>query len=145
MKYKSENMILLSGKSYPHDPIKVNKGKNRKPHHIFTPNKNHRRISCNPVFASTYSNPPAKSVSNYYNLACYNSGLITIQLPHPSTKKQVDDLGVMFKMHDTWNSLLINLPKQWSVRLSPSIPLLPKKKHKYRPHQTLQTCRIWSR
>jgi hypothetical protein len=63
--------------------------------------KNHREISCNPISASTYNNPPAKSVSNYYNLAHYDSGLTAIQLPHPSTKKQVDDPGVMFKMHDT--------------------------------------------
>jgi hypothetical protein len=33
-------MILLGGKSYPHDPGKVSKGENRKPHHIPTPNKN---------------------------------------------------------------------------------------------------------
>jgi hypothetical protein len=94
-------MILLGCKSYPHDLGKVSKGENRKPHHIPTPNKNHRGISCNPISASTYNNPPAKSVSNYYNLAHYNSGLTAIQLPHPSTKKQVDDPGVMFKMHDT--------------------------------------------
>jgi len=85
-------MIFLGGKSYLHDPGKVNKGENRKTHHIFTPNKNHRRISCN---------PPAKFVSNYYNFAYYNNGLTAIQLPHPSTKKQVDDPRVMFKMHDT--------------------------------------------
>jgi hypothetical protein len=57
LKHKSENMIILGGKSYPHDPGKVSKGENRKPHHISTPNKNHRRISCNPISASTYSNP----------------------------------------------------------------------------------------
>jgi hypothetical protein len=28
-------------------------------------------------------------------------------LPHPSTKKQVDDPRVMFKTHDTWDFLLI--------------------------------------
>jgi len=94
-------MILLGSKSYPHDPGKVSKGENRKPHHIPTPNKNHQGISCNPISASTYNNPPAKSLSNYYNLAHYNSGLTAIQLPHPSTKKQVDDPGVTFKMHDT--------------------------------------------
>jgi hypothetical protein len=95
-------MILLGCKSYPHDLGKVSKGENRKPHHIPTPNKNHRGISCNPISASTYNNPPAKSVSNYYNLAHYDdSGPTAIQLPHPSTKKQVDDPGVMFKMHDT--------------------------------------------
>jgi len=77
------------------------KGENRKPHHIPTPNKNHRGISYNPIYASTYNNPPAKSMSNYYNLAHYNNGLIAIQLPRLSTKKQVDDPGVMFKMHDT--------------------------------------------
>jgi hypothetical protein len=94
-------MIILGGKSYPHDPGKVNKGENRKRHHISILNKNYRRISCNPIFASTYCNPPAKFVSNYYNLAHYNSGLTVIQLPHPSTKKQVDDPKVMFKTHDT--------------------------------------------
>jgi hypothetical protein len=55
--------------------------------------KNHRGISCNPISASTYNNPPAKSVSDYYNLAHYDSSLTAIQLPHPSTKKQVDDPG----------------------------------------------------
>jgi hypothetical protein len=94
-------MIFLSGKSYPHDLGKVSKGENIKPHHISIPNKNHKGISYNSIFASTYSNPPAKSMSNYYNLTHYNSGLTAIQLPHPSTNKQVDDLGVMFKMHDT--------------------------------------------
>jgi hypothetical protein len=85
-------MILLGGKSYPHDLGKVSKGENRKTRHISTPNKNHKRISYN---------PPAKFVSNYYNLAHYNNGRTAIQLPHPSTKKQVDDPRVMFKMHDT--------------------------------------------
>jgi hypothetical protein len=33
--------------------------------------------------------------------------MIAIQLPHPSTKKQVDDPRVMFKMHDPWDVLLI--------------------------------------
>jgi hypothetical protein len=94
-------MILLSGNSDPHDPGKVNKGENRKPNHISIPNNNHRRISCNPISASIYNNTPAKFVSNYYKLAHYNNGLIAIQLPHPSTKKQVDDPRVMFKMHDT--------------------------------------------
>jgi len=94
-------MILLGGKSNPHDSGNVSKGENIKPNHISTLNKNHRRISCNPIFASTYSNPSAKFVSNYYNLAHYNNGLIAIQLPHPSINKQVDDLEVMFKTHDT--------------------------------------------
>jgi hypothetical protein len=94
-------MILLGGKSNPHDPGKVTKRENRKPNHISTLNKNHRRISYNPISASTYSNPPAKYVSNYYNLAHYNNGLIAMQLPHPSTKKQVNDPRVMFKTHDT--------------------------------------------
>jgi hypothetical protein len=93
-------MILLGGKSNPHDLGKVSKGANIKPNHISTPNNNHKRISQNPISVSTYSNPPAKLVSNYYNLAHYNNGLIAIQLPHPSTKKQVDDPRVMFKMHD---------------------------------------------
>jgi hypothetical protein len=77
-----ENMILLGGKSDPHDPGKVNKRENRKPNHISTPNKNRRRISYNPISASTYSNPPKKFVFNYYNLAHCNNGLIAIQLPH---------------------------------------------------------------
>jgi hypothetical protein len=93
-------MILLGGKLDPHDPGKVSKGEKRKPNHISTPNKNHRRISCNPISASTYNNPPAKFVSNYYNLAHYNNGMIAIQLPRPSTKKQVDDPRVMFKTHE---------------------------------------------
>jgi hypothetical protein len=99
--HKSENMIILGGKSYLHDLGMVSKRENIKPHHISTLNKNHRGISYNPISASTYSNAPAKFVSNYYNLAHYNSGLTAIQLPHPSTKKQVDDPWVMFKMHDT--------------------------------------------
>lgn len=98
-------MILLGGKSYPHDPGKVSKGENRKPHHIPTPNKNHRQESqrdfLQPHICFHIQQPPAKSVSNYYNLAHYDSGLTAIQLPHPSTKKQVDDPGVTFKMHDT--------------------------------------------
>jgi hypothetical protein len=57
MRHKTENMIFLCGKSYPHDPGKVSKGENIKPHHIPTPNKNHIRISYNPIYASTYNNP----------------------------------------------------------------------------------------
>ncbi len=93
LKHKSENMILLGGKSYLHDPRKVNKGKNRKPHHISTPNKNHRGISYNPIFASTYNNPPTKSMSNYYNLAHYNNGLTTIQLPHLPQRNKLTTHG----------------------------------------------------
>jgi hypothetical protein len=74
-------MILLGGKSDLHDSGKVNKGENRKPNRISFPNKNHKRIS--------------------YNPAHYNNALIAIELPHPSTKKQVDDPRVMFKTHDT--------------------------------------------
>jgi len=107
LKHKSENMILLGGKSDLHDSGKVNKGENRKPNRISFPNKNHKRISYNPISTSTYSNPPTKYVSNYYNLAHYNNALIAIELPHPSTKKQVDDPRVMFKTHDTWDFLLI--------------------------------------
>ncbi len=72
-------MILLGGKSYLHDPKKVSIGENIKPHHLSTLNKNHIRISCNPISASTYNNPLAKYVSNYYNLAHYNTGLTAIQ------------------------------------------------------------------
>jgi len=94
-------MTLLGCKSDPIHPGKVSKGEKIKPNHISIPNKNHKRISCNPISTSTYNNPPTKSVSNYYNLAHYNNGLTAIQLPHHSTNKQVDDPRVMFKMHDT--------------------------------------------
>jgi hypothetical protein len=35
-----------------------------------------------PYLLPHIATPPAKSVSNYYNLAHYNNGLIAIQLPH---------------------------------------------------------------
>jgi hypothetical protein len=99
LKHKSENMILLGGKSNPHDPGKVTKRENRKPNHISTLNKNHRRISYNPISASTYRNPLAKSVSNYYNLAHYNNG---DALPSHGVKPTWGFHKVKLRKVETW-------------------------------------------
>ncbi len=105
LKHKSENLTLLGGKSDPIHPGKVSKGEKIKPIHMIY-SKQSKKDFLQPHICFRIQQPPSK-ICVYYNLAHYNNGLIAIQLPHPSTNKQVDDPRVMFKMHDTWDFLLI--------------------------------------